>query len=347
MIDKVFLKEFLESCSPSGYEFEATKLFNGYCEKLKAKHEFTDQMGNSCYSIGTGKTKIMISAHIDELGYQVQNITDKGMIQFVELGGIDKKTLPGTKVVFINKDKKIYGVIGKKPIHVETPEERSSVDKLENLLVDVGAESKKELEGIIEIGDVFLPDTGELCDLGKNRFTYRGLDDKIGVFIITQVLQNIYLNKDICKNFTVYFVANTQEEVGLRGSTVTSKRINPDISIDLDVTFATDEGRGISEAIYGNVELGKGPVIQFGPDKNMKIINKLIHTATINAIPYQRACSYAGGTNTAAIQENSLDCATALISIPNRNMHTPVEVCDYRDIEASIELITNFLLVDA
>lgn len=337
-MDKDFLKKLMSTNSPSGYEDEAVKVFNEYCKSLGAKHEFTDFMGNSCYSIGTGNTKVMISAHIDELGYQVQNITEDGMIQFVRLGGIDKKTLPGSIVYFPRTD--IIGVIGKKPIHLEESEERGKVEQLKDLLVDIGAENKEDAEKIVKIGDFFLPQTGNsIQDLGKNKFTCKGLDDKIGVYIVSQILEKLISVDSIKEKYTFYFVANTQEEVGLRGATVTSKRINPDISIDLDVTFATDEGRGISIAEEGNVKLGNGPVIQHGPDKNKKLNAFLENIAERFKVPYQSICSGAGGTNTAAIQEGSLNCMTTLISIPLRNMHTPVEVCDYRDIKNTIDLI--------
>lgn len=342
MNNKDFFEKLMGTCSPSGYETEAIEVFNSYCESLGAKHEFTDNMGNSCYSIGTGDIKVMISAHIDELGFQVQRITEEGMIQFTTLGGVDKKTLPGSVVWFPKQS--IKGVIGKKPIHVEESEERRTVDKINNLLVDIGAESKENVKEIgIDVGDIFLPYQQEVLYLGKNRVVSRGLDDKVGIFIITQVLEILARDKDLGKKYTIYFVANTQEEVGLRGAMVTSKRISPDISIDLDVTFATDEGRGISEAEEGEVSLGKGPVICYGPDKNPKLTKLISDTAICSSISVQKIAGHSGGTNTSAIQEGSLDCMTALISIPNRNMHTPVEMCDIRDIENTIDLISNVI----
>lgn len=338
-MNKEFFEKLMKTYSPSGYETEAIEVFNSYCESLGAKHEFTDHMGNSCYSIGTGDIKVMISAHIDELGYQVQRITKEGMIQFVPLGGVDKKTLPGSIVWFPRQS--IKGIIGKKPIHVEESEERGTVDKINNLLVDVGAENKEDLEGKfgIEVGDVFLPYQSEVMYLGENRIVSRGLDDKIGIYVVTQVLKELIGDKNKLKKYTIYFVANTQEEVGLRGAMVTSKRISPDISIDLDVTFATDEGRDISEAEEGEVSLGEGPVICYGPDKNSKLTKLISDTSVHCSIPTQKIAGCSGGTNTSAIQEGSLDCMTALISIPNRNMHTPVEMCDIRDIDRAVELV--------
>lgn len=343
-MDKNFLIELLKTDSPSGYESKAIKVFNEYCELNGAKHEFTDKMGNSCYSIGNGPLKVMVSGHIDELGLQVQGITNEGFIQFVRLGGIDKKVLPGSRVSILTDSGELFGIIGKKPIHVESPDERNSVDKIKDLLIDVGVTDSKDVESlknIVKTGDpiIILGDPIEM-NFNNNVIVSKGLDDKVGVFISTQVLNYLKDEKDLLNKITLYIVANTQEEVGLRGAVVTSKRINPDISIDIDVTFATDEGRGINTAEHGEVKLSKGVVIQHGPDKS-KRINKIMRSVSKEMnIPTQEISSDCGGTNTAAIQEHAFDCETTLISIPNRNMHTQVECCDYRDINSAIKLIS-------
>lgn len=347
MINREFLKKLLETSSPSGNEECAVKVFDEYCNKF-SHQEFKDKMGNSAFKIGTGRTKVMISAHIDELGMMVQNITDQGMLNIISLGGIDKKVLPGSIVVISKKDNPeeyIEGVIGKKPIHVEYDDNsKDDVIPIEDLLVDIGAESKEEAMKLVEIGSYAMFQPNFIEHLGRNRFASKGLDDKIGVFIVAEVLKMLSQKQELFKDYTFYGVANTQEEVGLRGATVTSKKINPDISIDIDVTFATDEGRGIKPEMHGDIKLGGGPVIMSGPDKSRRLRNRMIEVAKTYGISYQLRASYAGGTNTAAIQENSLDCETMLISIPNRNMHTQVEVCDYRDIEGAIELIYRTIL---
>lgn len=345
-----FLKELLGSYSPSGFEQEATRVFKDYCSKF-AIEEFTDKMGNVAFKVGSGSKKVMISAHIDELGMMIQNVTDQGMLNIINLGGIDKKVLPGS-IVKISKighpGEYVTGIIGKKPIHVEYDDNsKNELIPIEDLLVDIGAESKEEAMKLVEIGSRVVFEANFIEHLGKNRFASKGLDDKIGVFIVAEVLRNVVNYEDfkeLFDEYTFYGVANTQEEVGLRGAMVTSKRVNPDISIDIDVTFATDEGRGIKPESYGDIELGKGPVIMNGPDKSWDLRCKMIGVAEINEIPYQLAASYAGGTNTSAIQEGAFDCETMLVSIPQRNMHTQVEVCDYRDVEGAINLISKTLL---
>lgn len=343
-----FLKELLESYSPSGFEKKGTEIFSNYCSKF-ATEEFTDRMSNVAFKVGTGKTKIMISAHIDEIGMIVQNITDQGMLNVIPLGGIDKKVLPGSIVRVSRKnhpDEYIKGIIGKKPIHVEYDDKsKDDLIPLEELLIDIGAETKEDALSRVEIGSRVVFESNFIECFGDHRLVSKGLDDKIGIFIVAEVLRNLAMTyTDLFNEYTFYGVANTQEEEGLRGAKVTSKRINPDISIDIDVTFATDEGRGIKPESYGDVKLGKGPVIMSGPDKSWSLRNKMIEVAELYEIPYQLASSYSGGTNTSAIQEYSLDCETMLISIPNRNMHTQVEVCDYRDIEGAIDLIYKTLL---
>lgn len=250
---------------------------------------------------------------------------------------VSRKDIPGSY---------IKGVIGKKPIHVEYDDNsKNELIPIEDLLVDIGAETKDEALEIIEPGSRVVFEANYIERLGKNRFASKGLDDKIGVFIVAEVLRNLaHTYTDLFDDYTFYGVANTQEEVGLRGAMVTSKRINPDVSIDIDVTFATDEGRGIKPESYGDIKLGKGPVIISGPDKSWELRKRMIDVAELETIPYQLAASYAGGTNTSAIQEGAMDCETILISIPQRNMHTQVEVCDYRDIEGAINLIYKTLL---
>ncbi len=343
-----FLKELLETNSPSGFEKEGVKVFNNYCSEF-SWNDFTDKMGNSVFKVGTGKTKVMISAHIDELCMMVQGITEQGMLNIISLGGVDKKVLPGSIVKVSRKNypgEYITGIIGKKPIHVEYDDKSNGdIIPFEELLVDIGAESKEEALERVEIGSRVVFEANFIDRLGGHRFASKGLDDKIGVFIVAEVLKNVAKTySGFFDDYTFYGVANTQEEVGLRGAMVTSKRINPDISIDIDVTFATDEGRGIKTESYGDIKLGKGPVIMSGPDKSWNLRCKMIEVAEINEIPYQLAVSHAGGTNTSAIQEGSIDCETMLISIPQRNMHTQVEVCDYRDIEGAIDLIYKTLL---
>lgn len=345
--NKEFFEKLLKAKSPSGYEEEATKVFNDYCSEF-SKKSYEDNIGNSGFVLsgdiknGNYKT-IMISGHIDQIGAQVSYINDHGLLSFIALGGLDKKTLPGArlKVKSINGDW-IDGVIQKKPIHVETPDERDEVIKIKEMTINIGCETKEEAEKLVEIGSPVVFADEPIMNFGKNWICSSGLDDKVGVYITAEVLKNLSTETDSLENKEIYGVSCTQEEEGLRGATVCPKRINPDISIDIDVTFSTDE-QDIDKAIYGDIKLGKGPVISIGPDKNKKLVELAKKVARENNIPIQFESSFCGGTNTSAIQENSVDCMTCLISIPNTSMHTQVEVCDWRDIEGAIKLITEMV----
>lgn len=362
-MNKEFLKKLLNAPSPSGCEFSASQRFLNYCsenfrpgEEQKLAYNYTtetDKIGNSYVSVGKGPIKVMISAHIDEIAGQIQYISEEGLISFVRSGGLDKKIFPGSEVLIfspeLNHGTLFPGVIGKKPIHLEETEERSSVSALSDYKVDLGYETRQEILDLgISIGDyIIFPRPGENIDFGKNCVKSPGLDDKIGLFVVAEILQNLIRyekNIDWLDKYTVYFVATVQEELGLRGATVATQRIKPDISIDLDVTFATDGGIDVKKSEHGEVYLGKGCVIQYGADKSRRLGRLFKDISKNSNIPTQINVSGPGGTNTDAIQLFGGDCETILISIPNRNMHTPVEICDYRDVQAAIDIITEAIM---
>lgn len=329
-MSKEFLRELLTTESLSGYEYEA-----GLCFLKELGRGQTDKFNNAWAVRGNGKKRVMIEAHIDQIGLQVQLITDDGCLHVDRVGGIDKKVLPGSKVVVTSRDgKKYVGVIGKKPIHLEDSNERSKVSDIESILVDIGATSKKEVKSLgIGIGCLVSFDLSEPnLEFGPsgNLILSPGLDDKIGVYVVSQVFKGVD-NEAI----TLIAAATSQEETGLRGSGVLAGRLNPDISISIDVTFC--EGK------TDDVSLGKGPVIMHGSDKSPRIAEEFIRIAEEQGIPYQEAVSGPRGTNTTKIQESALDCETYLISIPNKNMHTQVEICSWEDVENTIKLLTEFL----
>lgn len=341
MVNKDFLFALLRASSPSGYETEALEVFNDYCSQF-AKHEFMDAIGNSCYSVGTGGRKIMISGHIDEIGLQVQYIDDNGFIYFIKDGGIDPKTLLGANVFIITKHGKVQGVIGKKPIHVEArcDDEKSKATPITSMKIDCGFENKTDAEEYISVGDPVIFATMP-SQLGINRVTSRGLDDKSGVYVTAEVLK--LLSKADLKNVTVYGCACPQEEVGGLGAHIAAKRINPQFSIDYDVTFATDDDY-VSPKEWGDIKLGKGGAIAFGTDNNPRLTNFIKSIGDKYGIPYQTFSVPSNCTDTADIKKASFNCYTSLLSVPNRNMHTPVEVCDYRDLDALVELTVMTIL---
>ena len=347
MESKEFFEKLLKAPSPSGYEEEATKVFNDYCSKFSnCNHEFEDSIGNSVFSIGTGEKKILISGHIDTpLGLQVQYINDSGLIHFITLGGVDRKVLPGSRVKILTENGKIPGIISKKAIHVESDDEYDSVLKIKELSIDIGAEDKKEAEELVNVGDpvIILPEP--IMEFGKNRIVSGGLDDKVSVYIVAEVLRKISEAKYVnLAGKKLYFAAVTQEEVGLRGSKVLANRLDLDASIDLDVTFATDT-YGIEKEVYGDIALGKGPVIEHGPDCNKNLIRLAKSIANKEKILVQFGSHKPGGTNTDSFQMHGSNCATMLLSIPQRGMHVGnSEMCDWRDINSAIDLVMRILV---
>lgn len=337
MIDKNFLRRLISTPTPSGYEELSESLINEFMTNNGiTNHEFTDEVGNIAYSVGSGNVRIMLSAHIDEIGLQVQNIDDKGFIHFIADGGIDKKVLPGSTVAIVTKNDIVNGVIGKTPIHIEhrNGEDKDKAIKIKDLKIDIGAETKEEAAAKVSIGDPIV-----ICDipldLGENRFSGRALDDKVGVIVMLEVMKRLApLNLDKTK---VYGVVCTQEETSASGAVCAASKIDPHYSIDYDVTFATDDDY-VSPNEWGDIKLGRGGAIAYGPDSNRRMTDMAKEVCRNNHIPFQEFCVQSGCTDTVYIKQSSTDCDTLLLSIPNRNMHTQVEVCDYRDIESLVEM---------
>ena len=342
-----FLYELTAAPSPSGYEVPASCVFKNQVESYYNGKPVVDNFGNAWYSLGSGPTKILLSGHIDEVAATVTNISDDGMISIGPYGGIDRKDLAASKVVLMKDDYTLVGgIVIKNPLHIEYREENyDKITKMEELRVDIGCEGKDEvLKRGIHPGTPVLYERLHNFNFGKNRMYSNGLDDKIGVFVSEEVFRTIFESKD--ENwgdyYTIYLLAATQEEVGCRGVCTASKVINPDISIDFDVTFATDGDMGLNKAKYGDISLGKGPVICYGPEKSLRL-NKGLKTG-FNGQFQEEAGGRAGGTNTDNIQRFSENCETTLVSIPNRSMHTRVETCDWRDVQGAVDMVSEAII---
>ena len=341
-MNKEFLNSLLAAYSPSGYEKNATDEFEKYAKSFGAKHEFTDKVGNACYSVGNGDISIMLSGHIDEIALQIQHIDDKGFIHFIKDGGVDPKVLLGSTVKILSSvtGKPVPGVIGKKPIHVEwhADDEKDKATKVKDMKIDIGAETQEEAKALVGIGDpIIIQDIP--MELGKNRFVGRGLDDKVGVFVVGEVMKQIseYVSNGRLKNIKVYGVACVQEETTASGAIISAAHINPAYSIDYDVTFATDD-EYVTPGEWGDIKLGKGGAIAHGVNNNPTFTKMIKEVCAALKIPYQEFVAPSGGTDTLYIKQASSDCATQLLSIPNRNMHTQVEMCDYRDLKSLIDM---------
>jgi len=331
-----FLAALMQSASPTGYEAGAAKVFRDYladCCDVKC-----DVMGNTIAALNTdAPMRVLIDAHYDEIGFQIVYISDEGLLYFRNNGGIDKLNVPSSEVDILAANGIVPGVIGKKPIHLLTPEERNKALELKDMWIDIGASSREEAEKLVAVGDPVVM-RANFRMLNENRFISKGTDDKIGAFIVAETMRRLAQRK---LNVAVFGVGAVQEEVGLRGATASAFAIDPAVGFAIDVGFATDLP-DIPKKQYGDITLGKGPALSRSCDNNI-VLGKIIRdTAKAKNIPYQESVAHraTGGTDAAAIQLTRAGVATALLSIPNRYMHSQVEMCDLRDAAAAVELLT-------
>jgi putative aminopeptidase FrvX len=334
-----FLMDVLEAPSPSGYEQPAAKIWRDYV-KPHVDELIPDVHGNSIAVLNPdAEFKFMLAGHIDEIGLMITHIDDKGYIYTAQIGGMDPSLLVGQRVKIIAQKGSVFGVIGRKAIHLMKPEERKKGVEMENIWVDIGADSKKAAQKRVCVGDPIVVDVAAR-KLNKDKLVSRATDDKTGAFVVAEVMKALARRKlKIC----VMGVATVQEEVGLRGAITSSYRVNPDAGFALDVTFASDHPETDPKKI-GEVKLGKGPVLHRGPNINPVLEKELFKTAEKHKIPYQLTAEPRGtGTDANAMQLSRGGAATALISIPNRYMHTPVEVISMKDLDNTVKLIVNYL----
>jgi endoglucanase len=244
--------------------------------------------------------------------------------------------VPGAEVEVLSKNGPVPGVIGKKPIHLLTPKERDAAIELKDLWIDIGAEDRKDAERLVTVGDP-VAYKRDFALLGKHRVMSKGLDDKIGAFVVAEVLRTLASKK---LGVAVFAVGTVQEELGLRGAATSAFGIAPDVGIAVDVGFATDVP-DVDKKTLGEAKLGGGPMLERNADNN-PVLGRLIRsTAKKLKIKVQEQAGFraSGGTDTARVQLTRSGVATALVSVPNRYMHTQVEMCDLRDVENAVKLI--------
>lgn len=334
-----FLEKLLDAPSPSGYEQPAQRIFREYVAPF-ADEVTTDVMGNVFARIsGKGKDlpRVMIVGHIDEIGLQVKYIDDKGFLYFAAVGGVDAHLTPGKRVKIHTADGPLIGIIGKKPIHLMDNKDRETVVKLEAQYIDIGAKDKKEAQKMVRTGDAVTFDS-VFTRLVNDRVSSRGFDDKAGCFVVAEVLR---LVKSSGKklNVDLYGVSSVQEEIGLRGGTTSSYTVNPDIGICVEVDFATDQP-DVEKKHNGEVALGKGPILARGANINPRLFELLHKSAEEEKIHIQHtAAPRATGTDANVMQISRNGAATALVKIPLRYMHTPVETVSLGDLEDAAKLI--------
>lgn len=339
-INKNFLFDLLKQIGPSGYEEDPSKIWKNYVSNF-CQEVFTDFHGNSFAEINKGnQLRFLLSGHIDEIGFMVSQITDNGFIKFVPIGGWDNQIPQGQRVwIKSSKTSKIIpGGIAKKPIHLLKDEsERNKVLKMEDLWIDIGASSKAEVEEVLNIGDPIVL-AFEPIEIMNDNIMSRAIDNRVGAFVVAEALR---LAKEIGVKSHIVSVATVQEEIGLRGAYTSAYRVNPHIGIAVDVTFVSDDpGTKDSAKIIGEIKVSKGPTITRGPNINPKLFDIHLKVAQKYNIPYQIQPAPRGtGTDANIIQLTREGPATSLISIPTRYLHTPIEICNLKDLDAAVNLI--------
>ena len=333
-----FLKTLLQTPSPSGFERPIQDVVRNWATPLA--HEVrTDRHGNVLAVLNPkGSPRIMLAGHCDQLGLMVQHIDDNGFLYAQPIGGWDMQILLGQNLVVWTKSGPVPGVIARKAPHLLTNEERNKVPQFQDVWIDIGVKDKKEAEELLRPGD---PVTVDLtCRALRNSlFTSPGLDDKVGVWTVMETLRLLH---DRSLQAAVYCVSTVQEEIGLRGATTSAYGIHPHVGIAVDVTHATDTP-GNEKKQLGDVKVGGGPVVCRGPNINPHVEQRLQDAAKTLDIPVQlRGVAKATGTDANAMQLTRDGVATGLVGIPNRYMHSPVEVVSLEDLDRAAKLLAEF-----
>ncbi len=335
------LKKLCEIPSPSGYENKIRETLISEIEPY-ADEIWVDPMGNLvAKKNGQGEGKVMVAAHMDEIGLMINNIGKNGFLRFVPIGGWSDRILPGQRVLIITKTGDIVrGVIGSKPPHIERPEEREKIIPMKDLFIDIGVTSDEEARKLgITIGSIAVIERTVEKLGNQDVITGRAFDDKVGVAVGIETLKILENNKA-----DAYFVFTVQEEVGLKGARTAAFSINPDVGIAIDVTIATDIPGTPEQAQI--VKLGKGPAIKImdgrsgsGLIAHPAVRELLINVAEEENIPYQLEVLPGGTTDASAIQLTREGVPTGAISVPTRYIHSPIEVLHLNDVVNTIKLL--------
>jgi putative aminopeptidase FrvX len=334
-----FLKRLLHTPSPSGYEQKIQEVVRTWARPF-ADELTTDRHGNViAVRNPTGKPRIMLAGHCDQLALMVEYIDEGGFLYVQPMGGWDMQILLGHRLTVWAKDGPIAAVVSRKAPHLLTADERKKVPEFTDIAVDIGARDRAEAESLITPGDTITAELG-CAELRNGLFTAPGLDDKVGVWTVMETLRLLH-GKPL--QAAVFCVSTVQEEIGLRGATTSAHGINPTVGIAVDVTHATDTPGGTEKKQLGDTRLSAGPVINRGPNINPHVHDRLVAAARGEQIPVQiRGVPKATGTDANAIQLTRDGVAAGLIGLPNRYMHSPVEVVCLSDLDHAAKLLARF-----
>lgn len=339
---KDFLRAYLNANAPTGFESTGQKVWLDYIKPYIDGYE-VDTYGSVAAVINPGKDyKVVIEAHADEIAWFVNYIDPNGYIYVRRNGGSDHQIAPSMRVHLHTKKGKVDGIFGWPAIHVRE-RAKEPQPSLKNLTIDVGAANKEEvLKMGIHVGTVVTFDA-EMMELNKKYVVARAIDNRGGGFMIAEVARLLKENKKKLP-FTLYVVNAVQEEIGLRGAEMMSRRLKPNVAIVTDVTHDTQSPL-YNKKVSGDTKCGGGPAVTTGPAVQNNLLDMIVKVAEKKKIPLQRqAASRFTGTDTDAFAYSDVGVASALISLPLKYMHTTVETVAYDDIENVIKLMYEFLI---
>jgi len=337
-----FLKSLLDTPGPSAFEAAPARVWRTEAERFADRVE-ADVGGNSFATVNPGgRPRVMFAGHIDEIGVMVTHIDDNGYVSFDTIGGWDHQVFVGQRVRLLGRGGPVAGVVGKKAIHLMDKDDREKVSKVEDLWIDIGAASRSEAQERLRIGDPGVLAAGVL-EFPNGRLVSRCIDNRIGAFVVLEAA-GLFARNPAKKAASVTAVATTREEIAATGGGARSSAftLEPDVAIVVDVTHATDYP-GIDKRKHGEYKLGGGPVIFRGASVSEVVFELLAATAEAEGIPYTiEAASRDTHTDAEAIFNAHRGVATALVSVPNRYMHSPNEMVALEDLDRTAVLLAAF-----
>jgi len=335
-----FLTELLAARSPSGFESESQSVFDRWVEPVAASY-LRDPLGNRLATLNpAGDPVLLLAGHFDELGLLIRHIDDRGYLYFDTIGGHDRIMIPGRRVRILARDGEVRGVTGKRAVHLMDPEERKKVPELHELWIDIGAKDKDAAAARVRIGDPVIYDHGFEILTGTIA-TARAFDNKVGAYAVGETLRRLAADPAGLAA-RVVAVATAQEEIGVRGAMTSAYAAAPHFGIAVDVGHATDHPDADPRK-FGLFKLGGGPILTRGANVNPKVFDGLVAAADAAGIAYQiEADPRPTGTDGRAIQVAGPGVATGVVSIPLRYMHTPSELVDLNDVEATVQLLVGY-----
>jgi putative aminopeptidase FrvX len=332
------LDRLLRAAAPSGYEEPATAVWR---EAATFAELSTDGLGSSIARLGEAVPLLAVVGHIDEIGLLITHIDEKGFLYFAPIGGWDPQILVGQRVEVRGRGGVVPGAVGRKPIHLLDPDQRKKVVELKGLHIDIGAADRDAAAALVRVGDP-VAIAAEPVRVAGDRLVSRAMDNRLGAYVALESLRRCQERGGLAGSFAA--IAAVQEEIGLFGARTAAFEVQPDLAIAVDVTHATD-APGVDEKEVGSHPLGSGPAIGRGSTLSPKVFELLVEAAAEAGVEHTISASGRGtSTDADVLQISRAGIPTGLVSIPLRYMHSPVEMVDLADVEATIELIAAFAL---